>query len=64
MGYDFRALGCADVKVSATVGNIFDARYASSGWAYSCYEQGERADSKGLFPQAGRNFMANVVISF
>ena len=64
VGYDFHALGCADVKVSATVGNIFDARYASSGWAYSCYEQGERADSKGLFPQAGRNFMANVVISF
>ena len=64
VGYDFRALGCADVALSATVGNVFDARYSSGGWAYSWIEQGTRYDSRGFFPQAGRNFMLNCVVRF
>ena len=59
-----------EMKVSASVGNIFNARFATSGWVYSSILDGyNHPDSNryyqiGFVPVAGRTFMLGLSLKF
>jgi hypothetical protein len=65
--------------VIIAVNNLLNAQYASNGWvyrfnspgynptpddAYTRQENGDTYHQAGYFPQAGRNFMATLVVTF
>ncbi|MFI3263736.1 MAG: TonB-dependent receptor [Rikenellaceae bacterium] len=52
------------IVVGVAVNNIFDVEYSSSGFSYSCYEQGVKANYLYYTPQATRNFMFNLTLGF
>ncbi len=52
------------VEVTLLVQNIFNARYETNGWSYRYISGGEEFLSRGYYPQAGRNFLAGVTLSF
>ncbi len=69
----------AQMDVILAINNIFNAQYASNGWAYryasasydarpdnpnTRLEQGDTYHQAGFFPQAGRNFMLSVVFNY
>ncbi len=69
----------AHMDVILAVNNLFNAQYASNGWAYryssegydarpdnpyTRLEQGNVYHQAGFFPQAGRNYMLTVVINY
>ncbi len=46
------------------VNNLLDEDYESNAWVYSYLLGGTRYKMDGYFPQAGRNFMAGITLSF
>jgi iron complex outermembrane recepter protein len=46
------------------VNNLFNTKYESNAWVYSYYYGGNRFKMDGTFPQAGRNYMLGLGISF
>jgi iron complex outermembrane receptor protein len=46
------------------INNLFNADYESNAWVYSYYYGNQRFKMDGYFPQAGRNFMFGMEISF
>ncbi|MFI3279714.1 MAG: TonB-dependent receptor [Rikenellaceae bacterium] len=63
--YEFPITGFLKrVIVGASVNNIFNTEYSSSGFSYSCYEQGEKANYLYYTPQATCNFMMNLSLHF
>lgn len=53
-----------EVSLTLMVRNLFDSMYSSNAWSYA-YILGEEINYlKGLYPQAGRNFMVGVSVSF
>lgn len=79
LNYDLKALIGKELSVIVALNNLFDARYASNGWAYrfisegydpraddpySRLESGRVYDQTGYFPQAGRNWMTTLQVRF
>ncbi|NJN34306.1 MAG: hypothetical protein HC817_08695 [Saprospiraceae bacterium] len=40
------------------INNILDTKFSANAWAYRFESGGEVVNSMGLFPQAGRHFLA------
>jgi iron complex outermembrane receptor protein len=74
-----RSLGKSRVEAQILIRNVFDQSYSSNAWIYRFQsagydprpddpyaelEGGDRYHLQGLFPQAGRNFLAGVTLSF
>ena len=65
-----KALGMKEVTVGMNFHNIFNRRYASSGWVYSaiCDSYGHPNDNRyyqiGFIPMAGFTAMGNVTLKF
>jgi len=59
-----------EILVGANLNNVFNARYASSGWVYSaiCESYGHADDNRyyqiGFIPMAGFNATANITFRF
>jgi len=79
LNYDLTGVVCKRISAILSISNLFDARYSANGWAYRFTSAGydERPDNPytrlegndvyhqaGFFPQAGRNVMGTVVITF
>ena len=75
--YDINNILGGDLSFILSVNNLLDARYFANGWTYrfqspsydprgddpyARLEQGDTYDLTGLFPQAGVNFMATVIL--
>jgi iron complex outermembrane receptor protein len=79
LNYDLERWLGERVSVIVALNNLFDARYANNGWVYryvspsydarpddpyTRLEGGDVYHQAGFFPQAGRNWMATVVLNF
>ena len=59
-----------ELKINLSVGNIFNGRYATSGWVYSSILDGynhpdnNRYYQIGFIPMAGRSVMGGISLSF
>lgn len=62
-GYDWDPSFLGNVKLTAMVNNIFDAKFSSNGYTYS-YLAGEIITENFVYPQAGINFMLGLNIAF
>ena len=66
----YRTLGLREVVFGANLSNIFNARYAASGWVYSaiCESAGHTNDNRyyqiGFIPSAGFTAMGTVALRF
>ncbi len=52
------------VTLGLSINNIFNREYSSSGFSWSCYEQGSKANYLWYTPQATCNFMLNLSVKF
>ena len=65
-----RFLGIREIVFGANLYNLFNARYATSGWAYSaiCESAGQTNDNRycqiGFIPSAGFTAMGNITLRF
>jgi iron complex outermembrane receptor protein len=79
VNYDLINVLGKKISLLVSVNNIFNAKYASNGWVYrftspgydprpddpyTRQESGDTYHQAGYFPQAGRNYMATVQVSF
>jgi iron complex outermembrane receptor protein len=68
LGYTFKPIRVKELSVNLQINNIFNEKYESNGWVYSYYTGSNndllRTDDIGLYPQAGTNVMANIVLKF
>lgn len=79
INYDLKEIIGQQVSIIIAVNNLLNAQYASNGWvyrftspgydptpddAYTRKENGDTYHQAGYFPQAGRNFMATLVVTF
>lgn len=73
LGYTLNAaklrMGLKEVRFGLDLNNIFDAHYASSGWAYSAivgsdYPVNNRYYQLGYIPMAGFTAMGNITLRF
>ncbi len=65
MNYEFAIPHVAQrLVVGVALNNIFGREYSSSGFSWSCYEQGEKANYIWYVPQATRNFMLSLNVNF
>lgn len=64
--YSFNALGIKNIDVLASVNNIFNAKYETSGytWGQIFESQGTRDFYNFYYPQAGTNFMLGLNLRF
>ena len=63
MAYDWNPSFMGNVKVTAMVNNLFDAKYSTNGYTYSYYI-GETVTENFLYPQAGIHFMLGLGVEF
>lgn len=52
------------IGLGLQVNNILNEKYAPNGYTYSGYSGGVRGDYNYFYPQAGTNFLTNLVIKF
>ncbi|MBP9083157.1 MAG: TonB-dependent receptor, partial [Bacteroidia bacterium] len=53
-----------EVSLSAMVNNVFDHQYESNGYTFSYLYSGELTTENYYYPQAGRNYMLGINVSF
>mgnify|MGYP003335578405 CR=1 FL=1 len=53
-----------EFSLTLLVNNIFDKQYESNGYTYGYIYAGQIITSNNYYPQAGRNFMAGVMMKF
>lgn len=64
-GYTFSDTRAGDINIQFFVNNLFNEKYIANGWAATdTFATGEVINWIGYYPQATRNFMARVTISF
>ena len=68
-GCAFPALKINEVVFGLNVNNVFDAHYATSGWAYSCIISGTHPNENryyqlGFIPMSGRTLMGSLTVRF
>jgi iron complex outermembrane receptor protein len=69
LSYDFPWNGGRQMTVQLSVNNLFNEKYETNGWLWSCYYRQaggslEPYTEKSYFPQAGIHWMANVSLRF
>jgi iron complex outermembrane receptor protein len=52
------------IGLGIQVNNILNEKYAPNGNTYSGYSGGVRGDYNYFYPQAGTNFLSNLVLKF
>ncbi len=52
------------LELTFTVMNVFNELYSANAWVYRYYYEGNEYSMDGYYPQAGRNFMAGLNVSF
>jgi len=64
-GFEVKNL-CKSVRIGLQINNILNVKYESNGSTYpgGISSTGVRTDNNYYFPQAGTNFMGNVVLKF
>lgn len=64
-GYTFTQTGIGKIDLQFIVNNLFDKEYIANAWvAIDKVSEGSEYVYKGLFPQAPRNFMGRITVSF
>lgn len=64
-GYEFKLKNVfKSVRVGVLINNILNAEYEPNGYTYSGIIGGTRTDFNFYFPQAGTNFLTNLVLKF
>ena len=69
LSYDFSLNNRNQLSVNLSVNNLFNAKYETNGWIWSCYYRQadgslEPYTEKSYFPQAGIHVMTNVSLRF
>ena len=69
LGYNFKLPGVKEIGVNLLINNIFNEKYETNGWLWSCFNRTESGEltpylEKSYFPQAGTNLLANLVLKF
>ncbi|MFK7983413.1 MAG: TonB-dependent receptor [Saprospiraceae bacterium] len=79
LAYSIKTSFVNEIELTLLVRNIFDAKYISSAWTYryisagydgrpddpsTRLEQGDTYNLTGYYPQAGRNFLLGLTLSF
>jgi iron complex outermembrane receptor protein len=68
VGYLFDLGKAGSIGLNLLVNNVLNELYVSNAWVYSSYTNNgvsnARYDMKGLYPQATRNFLLNLVYKF
>ena len=69
LGYDFSCGGRKQLSVQLSVNNLFNEKYETNGWVWSCYYRQadgslEPYTEKSYFPQAGIHIMTNIALRF
>ncbi len=79
IGYTVKTEWVEEIGITLLVRNIFDAKYSNNAWIYryssagydgreddpyTQLEDGAIYNLTGLFPQAGRNFLAGITVRF
>ena len=69
LGYDFSCGGRKQLSVQLSVNNLFNEKYETNGWVWSCYYRQvdgtlEPYTEKSYFPQAGIHVLTNVALQF
>ena len=59
-----KALGLKELKMNVLVNNLFSELYESNGYTYRYLVAGSPFQSNAFYPQAGRNFLAGLTLSF
>ena len=62
VSYSFEALGMKEITVGLRVNNLWNEKYENNGYTYSYLVGGDRTQENFYYPQAGRNFLARVLI--
>ncbi|MDD2345243.1 MAG: TonB-dependent receptor [Bacteroidales bacterium] len=64
VSYDLKTKYLKDLKFMVTANNVLDSKYETNAWIYRYYDGGVHKFEDGYFPQAGRNYMAGLIIGF
>ena len=64
-GYTFRETTLGTFNLQVFVNNLFNREYVANGWAATDrFEDGSSINYIGYYPQATRNYMARLTLSF
>ncbi len=64
-GYTFRKTALGTFNLQVFVNNLFSREYVANGWAATdAFEDGSTIHYIGYYPQATRNYMARLTLSF
>jgi len=65
VSYTFKLNKIKEIQLNFLVNNIFDELYSSNGYTWGFIDtNGKRVSENYLYPQAGTNFLAGVIIKF
>jgi iron complex outermembrane receptor protein len=64
IGYTFKGLGMREIGLNFLLNNFTNVMYAPNGYTFSGVIDGQRNDFNYLFPQAGINWLTNLVVKF
>lgn len=64
VNYNIQPKGFALITIGAMVNNLFDAQYVNNGYTYGYVAGGSRIIENFYFPQAGRNFLFRLALTF
>jgi len=62
--YGWHPQGIQAIHFRLKINNLFDVKYATNGYTYASYQNGEIQSSNAYFPQAGINFLFGIDVSF
>jgi iron complex outermembrane receptor protein len=64
IGYTISKGMFSEIGLNVMVRNVFDSLFETNAWSYRYLFDGSTAVQKGLYPQAGRNFLIGLNVSF
>ncbi len=62
LGYSFQPKFLKEINLFVEVINLLNEEYETNAWVYSYFYQGQRYKMDGFYPQAGRHFMAGIIL--
>lgn len=64
LNYHLKTKYFSSIDFIVKLNNVFDEKYISNAWIYPYYEENKLKVMDGYFPQAGRNIMTSITLSF
>ena len=64
MIYSIKNWGIKEITLTFLARNLLDQEYESNAWVYRYVFDGQFTQADGYYPQAGRNFMAGLILKF